>query len=319
MRTLEIFEPRQHYCTVVDRTGRKNARRIRIRSVEQLERLVANQPVNTDMYITKYAKHDVVWNIILDFDYEDKRVAYDDAYRLREYLKSKDVNMVIVDSTNKGFHGYIEIPPTNFREFPLGKIEEPSLFFKEYVRLFCNLDKLNLPSLDEVNFNASLDGNIRVINSIHPKTNKQVCIVKGEFHDFVADFDDYYYGAMTYHSQIVQVAYKKYKERLDEIETKRLQYREALQTEDDLLNKDLRDVFQSLFPLQKVRNYGGAIWCKCPWHNDSNPSFCITETHYFCASCGEKGNIFTLIKKGLIESPKHKYWLTEGAKKYVKQ
>ena len=226
--------------------------------------------------------------------------------------------MVIVDSTNKGFHGYIEIPPTNFREFPLGKIEEPSLFFKEYVRLFCNLDKLNLPSLDEVNFNASLDGNIRVINSIHPKTNKQVCIVKGKFHD-INENSEYYIQAMKYHSQIVQVAYKKYKERLDEIETKRLQYREALQTEDDLLNKDLRDVFQSLFSLQKVRNYGGAIWCKCPWHNDSNPSFCITETHYFCASCGEKGNIFTLIKKGLIESPKHKYWLTEGAKKYVKQ
>lgn len=318
MRTLEIFEPRQHYCTVVDRTGRKNARRIRIRSVEQLERLVANQPSNTDMYITKYAKHDVVWNIILDFDYEDKRVAYDDAYRLRTYLKSKEINMVIADSTNKGFHGYIEIPPTNFREFPLCGIEEPSLFFKEYVRLFCNLDKLKLVSLDEVNFNASLDGNIRVIGSIHPKTNKQVCIVKGKFHD-INENSEYYTQAMQYHSEIVKIAYKQYKKRLDEIETKRLQYREALQTEDDLLNKDLRDVFQSLFSLQKVRNYGGAIWCNCPFHKDSNPSFCITETHYFCASCGEKGNIFSLIKKGLIESPKHEYWLTEGAKKYVKQ
>lgn len=316
MRTLEIFEPRQHYCTIVDRGGRKNARRIRIRNVEQLERLVENQPSNTDMYITKYAKDDVVWNIILDFDYEDKRVAYDDAYRLRTYLKSKEINMVIVDSTNKGFHGYIEIPPTNFREFPLGEIEEPSLFFKEYVRLFCNLDELKLVSLDEINFNASLDGNIRVINSIHPKTNKQVYIVKGKFHDILED-DTYHLGAMKYHSEIVKVAYKNYKKQLDEIETKRLQYKEALQTDDDLLNKDLRDVFQSIFSLNKVKEYKGAIWCCCPFHNESNPSFAITENFYFCASCGEKGNIFTLIKKGLIKSPKHEYWLTEGAKKYA--
>jgi hypothetical protein len=128
---------------------------------------------------------------------------------------------------------------------------------------------------------------------------------------------DYYWGAMMYSDKIVRSAYKKYKEALEEIETKRLQYSNRLKTEDDLLSLDLRDVFQNIFPLQKVREYGETIWCCCPFHSDASPSFCITPTHYFCASCNEKGNIFTLIKKGLVEKPKQEYWITDGAKQWL--
>ena len=316
---LEIFEEKQHYLTTVYRSGRRNAKRIRIKSVDQLERLVEMQPKDTDLYITKYAKSDVVWNIILDFDSEeDKHMAYYDSLTLRKFLERKGINVVIVDSTNKGNHCYIEIPPTNFRFFGDEPIEEPSLFFKHYIKELCQIDEFKYKTLDEVNFNASLDGNIRVISSIHPKTNQMVYIKQGEFHDITEDLD-YYEGAMHYHTQCIRVAYAKYCEQLEEIETKRLQYQNRLKTEDDLLSLDLRDVFQNIFSLQKVRKYGNTIWCCCPFHNDENPSFCITPSHFFCtsSSCNKKGNIFTLIKEGLVEQPKQEYWLTEGAKRWL--
>lgn len=317
MRTLEIFEDKQHYLTTVYRSRNRNARRVRIKSVDQLERLVENQPVNSDLYITKYGKDGVVFNIILDFDSEDdKSVAWNDCLTIRKFLERKGIDCVIVDSTNKGYHLYVQIPPTNFKVFFDEPIEEPSLFFKYYVIELLNLDSFKLKSLDEVNFNASLDGNIRVIGSTHPKTNQEVYIKQGKFHDINENLD-YYENAMHYHDKIIRVAFNQYKEALEEIETKRLQYSNRLKTEDDLLNLDLRDVFQNIFNLQKVREYGENIWCNCPFHNDNSPSFCITPTHYFCASCGEKGNIFTLIKKGLVEQPKQEYWITKGAKQWL--
>ena len=317
MRTLGIFEERQHYLTTVFRNGKRNARRIRIKNVNQLERLVKQQPAGTDLYITKYAKTDIVWNIILDFDSEeDKSVAWNDCLTISKFLERKGIDSVIVDSTNKGFHLYVMVPPTNFRLFNEEPIEEPSLFFKCYVEELLNLRSFKLTSLDEVNFNAGLDGNIRVIGSIHPKTNQMVYIKRGKFHDITKDLG-YYENAMHYHTQIIRNAFKQYKATLEDIETKRLQYANRLKTEDDLLNLDLRDVFQNIFSLQKVRKYGDTIWCCCPFHNDNSPSFCILPTHYFCASCGEKGNIFTLIKKGLVEPPSQEYWVTEGAKKWL--
>lgn len=314
MKTLEIFEDKQHYLTTVYRDRNRNARRVRIKSVDQLERLVENQPVNSDLYITKYGKDGVVWNIILDFDSEDdKELAWNDCLTISKFLERKGIECVIVDSTNKGYHLYVQIPPTNFKLFNCTEIEEPSLFFKYYVVELLNLRSFKLKSLDEVNFNASLDGNIRVIGSKHSKTNQVVYIKQGKFHED----DDYYDNAMHYPTKIIRVAFEKYKEQLEEIETKRLQYQNRLKTEDDLLSLDLRDVFRNIFNLQKVREYGENLWCCCPFHQERNASFCITPSHYFCASCGEKGNIFTLIKKGLVEQPKQEYWITDGAKQWL--
>ena len=180
MRTLRIFEDREHYLTTVFRDGKRNARRIRIKNLNQLERLVEQQPKNTDLYITKYAKNGIVWNIILDFDSEDdKSVAWNDCLTIYKFLERKGIDSVIVDSTNKGFHLYVMIPPTNFKLFYDERIEEPSLFFKHYVIELLNLRSFKLNSLDEVNFNAGLDGNIRVIGSKHPKTSKTVHIAQG--------------------------------------------------------------------------------------------------------------------------------------------
>lgn len=317
MQISRIFEDRQHYLTIVHRDGRKNARRLRIKNSKQLERLIEQQPPNSDLYITKYAKSDVVWNIILDFDSEDdKSVAWNDCLTISKFLERKGIRCVIVDSTNKGYHLYVIIPPTSFRLFNGIDIEEPSLFFKHYVSELLNLRSFKLISLDEVNYNAGLDGNIRVIGSTHPKTRRKVYIKQGEFPNIDEDLD-YYENAMHYHTRIYKVAYDKYREELEEIETKRLQYADRLRTEDDLLSLDLRDVFQNIFSLQKVKHYGDAIWCCCPFHDDKSPSFSIMPTHYFCASCGEKGNIFTLIKKGLVEQPRQEYWLTEGAKQWL--
>ena len=319
MKILEIFEDKQHYLTTVYRSRNRNARRIRIKSVNQLERLVENQPCDADLYITKYSLDGIVWNIILDFDSEDdKSVAWNDCLTISKFLERKGIDCVIVDSTNKGYHLYVQIPPTNFKVFFDEPIEEPSLFFKYYVIELLNLDSFKLKSLDEVNFNASLDGNIRVIGSTHPKTNQMVYIKQGKFHDINENLD-YYENAMHYHDKIIRSAFNHYKEALEEIEIKKLQYKERLRTKDDLLSMDLRDVFKSIFHLEKVREYGDVIWCKCMFHNDNSPSFCITPTHYFCASCGAKGNIFTLIKLNLVEPPKTEYWLTPKVKELLKE
>ena len=40
---------------------------------------------------------------------------------------------------------------------------------------------------------------------------------------------------------------------------------------------------------------------KCPWHNDEKPSLLTTRHWFSCSACGEKGNIWTLRKKGLVE------------------
>lgn len=319
MNTLAIFEPKEHYLTTVYRSGKRNAKRIRIKSVNQLERLVSMQPNDTDLFITKYAKDDIVWNIILDFDSEeDKELAYHDALVLRRFLAKKCINVVIVDSTNKGSHCYIEIPPTNFRFFGDELIEEPSLFFKHYIKELCKIDSFKFKTLDEVNFNASLDGNIRVINSIHPKSNKMVYIKDGFFHDINENLD-YYENAMHYHTETIRVAYQRYCEQLEEIETKRLQYGNRLRTDDDLLNKDLREVFKEIYNLRKVREYGENLWCSCPMHQNDSVNFCITPQFFFCTSCGVKGNIFTLISMGLVDAPKTEYWITNGAKKLIKE
>ena len=316
---FEIFQEKQHYLTTVYRNRNRNAKRIRVKSVDQLERLVENQPKDSDLYITKYGKDGVVWNIILDFDSEDdKGVAWMDCLVLSQFLERKGIQCVIVDSTNKGYHLYVQIPPTNFNLFFDEPIEEPSLFFKYYVKELCKVDSFKFKSLDEVNFNASLDGNIRVIGSTHPKTNQVVYIKEGNFHDINEDLT-YYENAMHYHTQIIKVAFKKYKEALEEIETKRLQYQNRLKTEDDLLNKDLREVFKEIFALRRVKEYGENLWCSCPIHQNDSVNFCVTPTHFFCTSCGIKGNIFTLIKMGLITPPKQEYWITDGVKKLLKE
>lgn len=317
MRTLGIFEDKQHYLTTVYRDRKRNARRVRIKSVDQLERLVENQPVNSDLYITKYSKDGVVWNIILDFDSEDdKMVAWNDCLTISKFLERKGIDCVIVDSTNKGYHLYVQIPPTNFKVFFDEPIEEPSLFFKYYVIELLNLDSFKLKSLDEVNFNSSLNGNIRLIGSIHPKTDSQVHIVQGKFRDIITDLE-YYKNAMYYHTKIVEKAFKTYNDALDEIEVKKLQYGNRLKTDDDLLNKDLRDVFKELFNLKRVKEYGDNLWCSCPKHQNDSVNFCVNPNFFFCTSCGWKGNIFTLISENLIEMPKSEYWITNGAKKLL--
>lgn len=319
MRTLEIFEEKQHYLTTVYRNRNRNAKRIRVKSVDQLERLVENQPKDSDLYITKYGKDGVVWNIILDFDSEDdKGVAWMDCLVLSQFLERKGIRCVIVDSTNKGYHLYIQIPPTNFTLFNFEPIEEPSLFFKHYIKELCKIDSFKFKSLDEVNFNASLDGNIRVIGSTHPKTNKMVYIKQGKFID-INENPTYYEVAMHYHIRAVKVAFKRYKEQLEEIEIKRLQYGNRLRTDDDLLNKDLREIFKEIFPLRRVREYGENLWCSCPKHQNDSVNFCITPKFFFCTSCGWKGNIFTLISENLIEMPKQEYWLTPKVKQMLKE
>ena len=72
---------------------------------------------------------------------------------------------------------------------------------------------------------------------------------------------------------------------------------------DPIANNDLRILFPQIFGGEIKHYEKGYAFMKCPFHNDEHPSLLITKEFYSCANdgCGEKGNIFTLYKKGLVK------------------
>ena len=70
---------------------------------------------------------------------------------------------------------------------------------------------------------------------------------------------------------------------------------------DPIANNDLRDLMPSLFGEEAKIYPKGYAFMKCPFHNDSSPSLLLTKSYYSCASCGAKGNVFTLKKLGYVE------------------
>ncbi len=63
----------------------------------------------------------------------------------------------------------------------------------------------------------------------------------------------------------------------------------------ELLSKNnIVDVVAGYLPLQKK---GGSYWSKCPWHPDSNPSFCVTPARdmFYCFSCKRGGSVVNFI------------------------
>ena len=56
------------------------------------------------------------------------------------------------------------------------------------------------------------------------------------------------------------------------------------------------DLINSYIPLQKR---GNNYLCACPFHEDNNPSFSVSETKqiFKCFSCGRAGNIYSFIQE----------------------
>lgn len=61
-----------------------------------------------------------------------------------------------------------------------------------------------------------------------------------------------------------------------------------------LMKNEIVDVVGSYLPLVKK---GASYWATCPWHPDSNPSFCVTPAKemFYCFSCKRGGSVVNFI------------------------
>lgn len=280
----------QHIITVRDRdTG--FAKQYRYWGEDIISKVLARQTSSQDVYITKYPKNRLVETIILDFDSDDLNEAYEEVSRLRNYLKVNGHNSVVVRSGSKGFHLYIQIAPFLFKDTDIRKIKNWSSFFNAFVCFLIHDGDYTYKTLDKVNFSAGLNGNIRLIGSIHPKTSNKCEIIEGEF------IDDQLI------TTIQDEAQKKacHKLIIQEEDKRRILNSTKVVGIDPIVNNDLRIIFREITG-QDVKVYPkGYAYGFCPFHGDNHPSLLITKEWYSCSACGEKGNIWTLKKKGLVK------------------
>ena len=69
---------------------------------------------------------------------------------------------------------------------------------------------------------------------------------------------------------------------------------------DPCKENDLREIFPAIFN-EDVVEYSDYVMMCCPFHQEKHPSLRISKEWFKCYACGEKGNIWTLKKKGLVE------------------
>lgn len=279
-----IFRKKQHYIVIPQIPTKKLFINNRL-----LHKLVDRQEDDWDIFISKYPKDHCVSIVILDFDDKDNPDnAFKDAQVLKKYLQRKGLNTVIVQSGRKGVHCYIQIPVHNFVGGELAHANaEPNTWFNQYVKNLIGLfDGKYYQTLDKINTSAGLGGNIRLINSNHPRGTR--CeIIEGEFWDDVEP--------NQWDEECFQIS-KKYAE--DEV-TKFAEVNDVdINSHDLIADNDLREIIPALYGCDYKRYDKGYIYCVCPFHNDHSPSLFVDKEKYRCNACGERGNIFTLIKRG---------------------
>lgn len=307
-----LFRRNQHYLTIRSRDGRP-AQRYKVPNHRFLKKAWSKQNPDEDLYITKYPEDGVISTIILDFDSEDNiEKAYEDCYKIYKFLQTKGTNSVIVSSGNKGYHLYIQIPATNFKLVGDIEVDDPNLLYDIFVQDFINNIHWQFETLDMVNHQAGLKGNIRLINSFHPKTKKPCKVVLGDWIE--EDNEEYYYQALKYKNIMFKNAYRKYEEKQREKIQKRMdrikkhQSKKFVDSDYNPLEESIVDVMHSCFNFDKEVQRKSGLWVTCPFHNDSNPSMVIVEDeggsgYYYCKGCGAKGNVWTLIKEGYYNPP----------------
>jgi len=298
-----IYCKKQHYITI----PQIQSRRIYFGN-KHLHKIIQNQKTNEDLFITKYAEDGVISCIILDFDDNSEKhtQAYRDAKRLKKWTSRHDLNTVIVSSTNKGYHVYVQMPPRAFGKEKMSFGVDRDVWFNKFVEYLINIRKFKFKTLDKTNTNAGIKGNIRVIGSIHPKTKEKVHIVDGEFLDCIEP--------NQYEWDCLQRSYEYAKQQpaIEEVNQreKRRELRNKLHDGQEMIDKnDLRTLMPSLFGGDYKTFKKGYIMMQCPFHNDSNPSMVVTKDYYYCKSdsCGAKGNWWTLYKLGYVKLPKEEF------------
>lgn len=281
--------PKQHTITVRDRaTG--FAHQHKYWNQEVIAEVLAEQKPTEDVYISKYPSKKLVSTIILDFDSEDIKKAYRDVNRMRNYLTKEGHNCVIVKSGSKGYHLYIQIAPFLFRDTEWRNGINWRSYFNAFVCFLIHDSSSTYETLDKTNFNAGLNGNIRLIGSKHPKT-QQVCeIIEGSF---ISDVEP---------TEVQDEAQKKAYLKCEIVEEdKRNRIRKTkVNGNDPIQNNDLREVFREITGDIKIypKGYG---YCRCPIHGiDEHPSLMVTKEWFSCSACSFKGNIYTLKQKGFV-------------------
>ena len=288
-----IFDKKHHYLTTPQRSHRRLCY-----GNEHILKSIKNQKEDEDLFITKYSDDNVVLCIILDFDNKDNpQLAYRDAKYLKRITAKNGLNTVIVRSGSKGYHTYTQIPPLCFRSDVPGV--DSHLWFDKFVSKVTN-HKLKskrhvYKTLDSTNTGAGLKGNIRVIGSIHPKTQKRCEIIEGEFKEiylpnqFVWDsFNE------TMNAAENSVAYKTKK-----VEAKIREMRRQNKT-NSTPEHDLRTLMPSIYG-GKTKTFSDYIMMQCPFHNDNNPSMKVKKEFYYCLGCGATGNWWSLRDLGVVD------------------
>ena len=276
--------------------------------VDRIKDILDEQRNYDDIFITKYGDDETISTVILDFDGADhKEEVYKEVLTIHHFLKHKGLNSVIVSSTNKGYHFYIQVPSVCFNESTvhLGKSERNRLFVM-FTENLIHQKYFKFKSLDYTNTNAGLGGNIRLLGSMHPKTHKMVHIVLGEFLDLSdEEVRSRYYDRCSHYVQMIYKSTLKQYQIKNEMQEEKIlrNKRKRLMNKgwkDPIKENDLRELLPSLYG-GTVKKYGTYIFMQCPWHTDRKPSCKVTKEWFYCTGCGKKGNIWTLIKEGEFE------------------
>lgn len=294
-----IYERKQHHLTIPQKLSRKLCF-----GNESIIKAIQNQAPGTDLFITKYADDNIVQCIILDFD--DKTNPHNallDARKLKWVLDKQGLNTVIVKSGSKGYHCYIQIPPRNFGNETTDFRVDSNTWFKKFTKLIIQGGKnIEYPTLDLTNTGAGLGGNIRVIGSIHPKTNNKCEIIEGEFKENIEP-NDFEWNCFIDAYEFAKIHEKNedYKQKQRQAEMKHHK------GGDPILENDLRTLMPSIYGGDYKTFKNGYIMMQCPFHNDSNPSMIVKKEFYYCKACGEKGNWWNLRDKGVVDFEEEEY------------
>lgn len=289
-----IYEKKQHYLTIPQDNNRKLCF-----GNSSIIKAIKHQKEGTDLFITKYAEDNIVSCIILDFD--DKANpdnALKDAKKLKMVLNRQGLNTVIVKSGSKGYHCYIQIPILNFGNDDHVADVDSEAWFKKFTELIIQGNNhVQYATLDTTNTGAGLRGNIRVIGSIHPKTNNRCEIIDGEFKELVVP-NQFVWDCFNDAHEFARIHEKHeiLKERQRKANVKKYNG-----MDDPIAANDLRTLMPSIYGGDYKTFKNGYIMMQCPFHNDSNPSMIVKKEFYYCKACGEKGNWWNLRDKGVVD------------------
>lgn len=290
--SYDWIQPNQHIITIRNRdTGWAKQKRVWDERI--IHKVLAEQKSCEDIYISKYPKNRLVDTVILDFDNkDDPSLAYKDVKKVSNYLKKSGLNTVIVESGSKGNHLYIQIAPFLFKDTAYRRVSDWNSFFNAFVCFLIHNSSNLYKTLDKTNFSAGLNGNIRLVGSIHPSTGNTCRIIEGNFKDIdsVASVQD----------EAQKKAYLKMEIKAEDEKLKEFRKTKALGGDNPIEVNDLREIFREMTGDIKIypKGYG---YCCCPVHGDKHPSLLVTKEWFNCASCNFKGNIFTLKRMGLVE------------------